>query len=465
MFDFIKSHWTVLREAWSNESERRKKKLELEEKDFLPAALEILEKPASPVGRAVMWSIVAIVVAALAWSILGFVDVVAVAEGRLIPRERVKVIQPMEIGVVRAIHVHDGKRVKAGDPLIELDPTASRAEADQARKALMVAQVNLARNRALMSYLSGTPSPFEPPAEVEPVAAATQQALIEASIREYEAKLANLKEQRHERVQDLGATSSQLSKLKSIHGLVTQQVTAREPLVEKGWSPRLLFLELKERQVSYAKDIEIQAQTLEKAKAAIATVDSEVERVTAEFRKTVIAELAEAENQVVIQEKNLEKARQRLELQRLTAPIDGVVQQLAVHTLGGVVQPAQPLLVIVPGTGELIVEAMVLNKDIGFVRAGQPVEVKLEAFPFTKHGVIHGTLEDMSTDAVQDEKRGLVYQARVKLLGQTIAVGGRDVPLGPGMQVSAEIKTGERRLIEYVLSPIIKYKEESFRER
>src|SRR5262245_34322885 len=134
MLDFLSRHWTVLKEAWGNETQRRKDKQKLEEKDFLPAALEILEKPASPVGRAVMWSMVGLVVAAFAWSILGFVDVVAVAEGRIIPRERVKVVQPMEIGVVRAIHVRDGKRVKAGDILIELDPTASRAEAEQAHK-------------------------------------------------------------------------------------------------------------------------------------------------------------------------------------------------------------------------------------------------------------------------------------------------------------------------------------------
>lgn len=465
MLEFFKRHWAVLTEAWSNENERRKKKLELEEKDFLPAALEILEKPASPVGRAIMWSIAAMAAGALAWSILGFVDVVAVAEGRVIPRERVKVVQPMEIGVVRAIHVHDGKRVKAGDVLIELDPTASRVEAEQAREALSVARVKLARGRALMSHLSGAASSFETPEGVDKPAAATQQALTDALIREYEAKLANLRQQRLERESDLAATQSQLAKLKSIHGLVSQQVTAREPLVEKGWSPRLLFLELKERQVTTARDIEIQTETLAKARASIATLDSEVERVTAEFRKTVITQLAEAENEVLVQEQGQRKALNRLELQRLTAPIDGIVQQLAVHTLGGVVQPAQPLLVIVPGSGELMVEALVLNKDIGFVHAGQPVEVKLEAFPFTKHGVIHGRIENISTDAIEDEKRGLVYQARVKLHAQAIAAGGRNIPLGSGMQVSAEIKTGERRLIDYLLSPIIRYKEESFRER
>lgn len=465
MFDSLKKHWQVLREAWRAESERRKTKLKLEEKDFLPAALEILEKPASPVGRAVMWSIVALAVAALAWSILGFVDVVAVAEGRLIPRARVKVVQPLEIGVVRAIHVRDGQRVKRGQVLIELDPTVSGAEAEQARKALRVAEVNRARGRALMNHLSAGTSNFEAPDGVDLATSATQQSLIDALVREYEAKLANLRQQRNERQNDLAATGAQLSKLKSVHGLINQQVRAREPLVEKGWSPRLQFLELKERQVTFQKDIEIQKENLEKAKASIATLDSEIERTTAEFRKTVITDLAEAENQVNIQAQNLRKAEQRLQLQQLNAPVDGVVQQLAVHTLGGVVQPAQALLVVVPGSGELLVEAMVLNKDIGFVHAGQPVEVKLEAFPFTKHGVIHGVLEDVSTDAVQDEKRGLIYPARVTLKAQMIDVGGRNVPLGAGMQVSAEIKTGERRLIDYILSPIIKYRDESFRER
>lgn len=150
---------------------------------------------------------------------------------------------------------------------------------------------------------------------------------------------------------------------------------------------------------------------------------------------------------------------------RLAAPVDGIVQQLAIHTIGGVVTPAQPLMVIVPESQKLEIEAMVLNKDIGFVSANQPAEIKLEAFPFTKYGIIDGTVSQVSSDAIQDEKQGLVYAARIAMTQSSINVDGKQVNLSPGMAVTTEIKTGKRRIIEYLLGPVLQYRQESLRER
>lgn len=213
------------------------------------------------------------------------------------------------------------------------------------------------------------------------------------------------------------------------------------------------------------KDLQITLDQRVKARAAIDAAERQIDQLREEFRKRVLGELAEAEARARLAREDLNKADLRRDMQSLKAPVDGVVQQLAVHTVGAVVKPADPLLVVVPGEGELIVEAMILNKDIGFVEEGDIVEVKLEAFPFTKYGVVDGVLEGISSDAIQDEKLGLVYQGRVKLARQTITISGRDVNLSPGMNATLEIKTGTRRIIEFILSPLLRYRDEAFRER
>ncbi|MEM6682754.1 MAG: HlyD family type I secretion periplasmic adaptor subunit [Pseudomonadota bacterium] len=459
-------HWDVLKESWSLENQRRKRAKRYEERDFLPAALEVLESPPSPLGRTILISITAFILIALLWAIFGHVDVVATAQGKLIPKERVKVIQPAEYGVVRAIHVADGKAVKAGDVLIELDPSVTGAEQSQAGQSLKMARVDEARAKALLTYLDdNTPPAFIAPDGTATSIALVQQRLIDSQVAEYDAQLAALLQQRIERLADKAVTAQELVKLEETLPLIAEQVDARAQLMAKGLSPRLLYLELKERLVTQQSNIRIQRQQLAKTEAAIASLDRQTDQVKSEFRKQVIADLAEAGNQVALAEDEVLKAATRTGLKQLIAPVDGTVQQLAIHTVGGVVEPAQALMVVVPGEGELIAEALVLNKDIGFVEKGDTVEVKLEAFPFTKYGVIEGTLDDLSMDAIQDETLGLVYQARVSLKQSTIRVNGRDIPLGPGLAATTEIKTGERRIIEFILSPLLRYRDEAFRER
>lgn len=465
MMDGVLRHWGILRESWSLESKRKKRAKRYEEHDFLPAALEVLESPPSPAGRAILGGITAFIVIALAWAIFGHVDVVATAQGKIIPKGRVKVIQPAEYGVVRGIYVTDGKPVKAGDLLIELDPAQTGADENQAGQSLETARIDEARGLALLGYLNGKPPTFDAPAGTPERLAFVQQQLIDSQVAEYEARLASLSQQRRERQADEAVTRQELAKLEETLPLIEEQVDARAQLLAKGLTPRLLYLELKERLVAQQSNIRITREQLSKTKASITSLDRQVDQVTSEFRKQAIGELADAGRQVRMAEQDVTKTASRSGLKELRAPIDGLVQQLVIHTVGGVVEPAQALMVIVPSGGELLVEAKVLNKDIGFVSVGDTVEVKLEAFPFTRYGVIDGTLDQLSLDAIQDEDLGLVYQARVSLKQTSIRVNGRDIPLGPGLAATAEIKTGERRIIEYILSPLLRYKDEALRER
>jgi hemolysin D len=229
----------------------------------------------------------------------------------------------------------------------------------------------------------------------------------------------------------------------------------------------------------------VQQSRAREAEAALAAITQTREQTIAEFRRTLFGDLAEAQRKAAGFAADLSKAEQRTKLQLLTAPVSGMVQQLAVHTVGGVVTPAQTLAVIVPSDSHLEVEAMVTNRDIGFVHAGEEVEIKVDTFDFTRYGLLHGRVLSISEDAIArdvpadkapdktagaastSEPKGqeLTYAARISLDRAQMQIEDKMVNLSPGMAVTAEIKTGSRRIITYLLSPLLKYKQESLRER
>lgn len=464
-FPTLSRHIAVLREAWRNQNEADRSRRPLEEHEFLPAALEIMEKPPSPGLRWLMLTLCSLFAIALIWSFVGKVDVVAVASGKTLPVANVKIVQPMEIGVVRTIHVRNGQRVRKGQLLIELDNTMSDADEAQATRGLLSARIARARNDALLAHLAGRPARFVAPPGTPAEVAVTQNIVISSAIAEYEAERASLAQSRAERGAELSGALAEIEKLKQTLPLIDQQLEARKQLSMKGHYPKLKVLEYEQLRVEHLKNIEVQQSVAAKARAAIGNIDAQTARLRQGFAKAASSEMATAEDESSLRAEELRKTERRRSLQQLRSPVDGVVQQLAVHTVGGVVQPAEPLMVIVPSGSEVAVEAQILNKDIGFVREGQPVRVKLEAYPFTDYGLIEGVVETISRDAIQDEKIGLVYATRIRLSRNHITVGGQDQPIGPGMAVQAEVKTAERRIINYLLSPISQTVAEAGRER
>ena len=449
------------------------------ELDFLPAALEIQERPPSPIGRAILWSIMAFFLIALIWSLVGKIDIVATAEGKIIPSGRVKVIQPLEIGSVRAIHVTEGQQVNAGDVLIELDPTLSAADHDRLSGEYQTAQLNRARLAAMVHKLQlqdGAESTAADLAKypeiggaqfsnVDQAALEMQRRLLRTQWTEFTSRLAALDADLDKRAAELAGVKAQVTKLQQTLRLITKRADALKGLVGKKLVAENQWLELEQERIEQQQDLESHKQRSIELHAAIAEARQQRKSIEAEFAGKVYTELAETERQVAGLEQELIKAEQRNGLQTLIAPIAGVVQQLAVHTVGGVVTPAQELLKIVPQEGKLEVEAWVLNKDIGFVTEGQIAEIKIETFPFTRYGTLDAEVIDVSSDAVTDEKKGLIYAARVLMKDATIRVGDKLVNLTPGMAVTVEVKTGTRRLIEFVLSPLLRYRDEGLRER
>jgi len=447
------------------------------ELEFLPAALELQESPPSPVGRFTMWAVMAMITIALIWSIVGRIEIVAVAPGKIIPSGQVKIIQARNIGRVKSIHVSDGDVVRAGQPLIELDPTLAEADRQRLENEWVASSLELVRWRAYSAWLdSGKPGVVNAAAVdasgfgankpiITESGIALQRALLEQSIAQQRSKIAGIDQTLIRRRAEAEATRQIQEKLKQTLPLVTQRAESLKKLSEQNLVARNSYLEVEQGRIEALQDLAAQDSNLASTGAAINELLEQRRLALADGRREAFEKIDELEKLNRSQRQELIKASDIADDQVLTAPVDGVVQQLKVHTIDGVVTPAEQLLVVVPNDQILEVEARVLNKDIGFVRAGQPASIKIEAFPFTRYGVIKGTVTSVSNDAIADEKLGLYYAARVRVSKSTIFVDGANVVLSPGMAVTAEVTTGTRRLIEYVLSPVMEHVQESGRER
>ena len=455
--------WSVARAAWAEDRRRPKRRRSRDETDFLPAAVEILERPASPVGRWFALAIPALFVVALAWAWIGEIDTVAVAQGRIIPAARTKTVQPLELGIVRAIHVREGQRVRQGQALVELDPTESAADHARLEHDLMAALVDAARFRAMAADPEEPLAVFAPPA-AGPAMLAAARALMAAEAAEHREALAELDAEIDRRHAERRTVEARMEAHLALLPLIRERVEATATLVGKGHAGRLRLTELRESLVSHEHPLAIERGRLDETAEAVAALQRRRAQLVAAQAAGAARGLSDAMRAAVRLEKELAKARERLHARVLRAPVDGAVQQLAVHTVGGVVRPAEPLMTVVPAGAALEVEAMLPNKDVGFVREGQTAEIKVESFPFTRYGLVGGRVPHVSADAVGDGA-GLVYPVRIRMDSDTIAVGDRNVRLGPGMAVVAEVRTGKRRILEFFLSPFLQYRNEALRER
>lgn len=439
------------------------------ELEFLPAALEVEATPPSPVGRAITWAIVAFVTLGLVWASMGQLDVVAVARGKLVPTGRVKLIQPMELATVKAIHVVEGQSVGAGDPLIELDATLSQADLGRARSELLAARLEAVRLRALLSATEQQAGEA-PPEPHWPQAATDNQRLQHrllflSELDEHRARVATaVAEIRRAQAERLTARR-EIQRIEATLPLITERSEAIGALAKRQLAAHHQYLELEQQRREQAGQRATLQARMEELEAAIAQYQGRLAATRSQFRRERLAGLAEAEQRIAALTEELHKAARRADWQVLRAPIPGRVHQLAVHTVGGVVEPAQELMRIVPEEGGLEVEAMLPNKDVAFVHPGQAATVKIDTLPFTRYGTIDATVRKISGDAVADEKIGLVFPLHAELADEAIKVGDREFRLAPGMAVAVEVSTGKRRVIEYLLDPVLKGLDEALEER
>ncbi len=461
----ISHHWRVIRQALKADAAQRRTHEPSHETRFLPAALEVIERPVSPTGRLTAWALGIFVCVALAWLTLGRVDVVASAPGKILPSGNTKLVQSAGSGVVAAIHVRDGDHVTKGQVLVDLDTTLAGAELAQAQKALLSDQLEVERNRTFASALDGHGLEFHAPEGTPPEVATAQRQLIAAQLAEVNSTIAGYAAARASSEADARAAGASRAKLEATLPLLGHEVEAMQRLDAKGYAPGMRLIELQRQYRSDQGDRDVAAAQQEHGASEAHKYAEQMATTRDTARRQAMADLAKAAADAIVKQEEVTKATRRAGLQHIVAPADGTVQQLQLHTIGGVVEPAKSLMVIVPARDDIEVEAHVLNKDIGFVREGQPVAVKVDAFPFTRYGSVPGTVTSLSRDAVPDPKLGATYIARIRLARAIIAADGKNVPLTSGLGVTADIRTGSRRIISWLLSPIMTTVDQAGRER
>ena len=456
------------------------------EREFLPAALEIIETPVSPAGRIMMAAVGLLVVIAIIWASVGKIDIVATANGRVIPSGQIKLIQPLQIGVVKRIAVNDGDHVRANQVLVELDPTTNAADRDRYAHDLAQSELDVARLRA---FLAGTATAFQAPADVDPVTADMERGQLIQQLAEARSKLSGLERQAAEKAAERDQARATIEKIDASLPLLRQKLGIYNKLRESQFSSEVTRLDAERQVLEAGHDRDAAVHQVAGAIAAIQALEEQRSETEAEFRRQALDDMRKAQQSVSEQRDELVKAAKLTGLQVLRAPVDGTVEQLAIHTNGGVVQPAQTLMVVVPNGSKLEIEAILANRDAGFVHSGQPAEVKVEAFSYTRYGLLHGVVRSVSRDALRNERDAPdpdrdansqksstqnstssgsgdgAYVARVSLDEDTIRTEQGVKPIEPGMTVTAEIKTGERRIISYLLSPFMRYGHEALRER
>ena len=500
------------------------------DREFLPAALEILETPPPPVPIALIVTICVCALVALIWSWFGRLDVHAVASGKVETAGYSKVIEPLDPGKVAAIHVEAGQSVKAGDLLLELDPAEANADAIAARDALDAGLAEIARRRFAIGAVrsaqeaealrddaaamkrkialegsedrqASAPSPVEELAGRPELPIAwneglpepfrlREEAVLRADLTQLSDALKALDKQMAQKLATKKRVGMSIAFQHALMDTLNQRVLTRQQAIDLNVGTKINLYDAKEElEKSQAQLASDEGQLIE-TDAALKELQSEKAKAVSQFIADNENKLAEASRKADDARQAFAKAEARLARTKLIAPIDEVVQQTAVTTVGQVVTTGQQLAVITPDGGKLQVEALVANLDIGFVKLGQPAVVKVDAFPFTRFGVLHGKVVKIAPSAVteQEGKRTLanaaasaneaqlpstasgqpesfVFPVTVELDETVMTIDNAIIPLTPGMTVIVEIKTDSRRVIDYLLSPLAKIASEAAEER
>jgi len=455
--------------------------LHAEDREFLPMVLEILDAPPSPVAITFIWLICAVFAAAFAWAYFGQLDVYAVAAGKIQVAGRSKVVQPSEPGKVVEVLVQNGDLVREGDPLLKLDATDTAADQARLTEDIMAVDAEVSRRRAAIAA-AGQPQSTPPPIEFKPgtkdYVRLREQGVLAADLAQLAASLQTLEAQAaqyHAAEQRLEASIAERSKLLALSG---ERVKMRQDLDKMGSGSRAQVIDaLTQHETELTQQVSEQGQ-LKETLANIKVVERKIAEATAQFVAEQHQKLAEAERKRTELAQDLIKASSKNTRMVITAPASGNIEQLAVTTVGQTVTTGQVLMTIVPHDAPLEIQALVLNRDIGFVHSGQAAVIKVDAFPFTRYGTVDGHVTTVSADAIDMrdapnlsdapaavKPQGavansaastpiLVFPATVQLDKHSIDVDGKQMQLRPGMTVSVEIKTDKRRIIDYVLSPL-----------
>ena len=435
--------------------------------EFLPAAEEIVETPAAPLGALVVWLVALLLIVALAWSYFGKIDIVAVANGKISTEGSTKIIQPAVSGVVTNINVHEGQRVKKGETLLALDKTTAEKDVATVNQSLNTARVerDILRRLAVGGNTDEIINNADLPDETKAMLrqfASSQTALSAARQQAASGMISNYQQQLQFNQQAKNQLETNAQNLKNRKAEIEKQLPSANPVDKLRLQNELSNID--QRITSADSAVLGQNQQLLQSQSALTQAQNQSQNQIAETNIAFSNQIIAAEKRIIELENNLVKAKQILAQTTITAPADGTVLSLTVKTIGGVVNAGQQLVQIVPEKVPLYVDAALDNQDVGFVKPGQRVVVKVATYPFQRYGYLEGIVENISPDAIQDDKKGLIYKAKIKLNDDKSSKQNQ-LKLLPGMNISAEITTGQRRIIEFFLDPLMTKADESLKVR
>lgn len=475
-------YWDAIRAGLEREKRQPLRKLNRDERQFQAAAVEILETGTSPTARVFTGLIITAFSGALIWSWVGHVDTFAIVQGRLIPRGKVQVIESLVTGTVRMIHAQSGDVVQAGQLLVELDPTEHTAERTKLSNGLSLAELTRARLRSMIAAVdagqASTPVDFEVPDNASDELIALQKLRMRQSLAAFMAEQSSLGADIEQKKVELEKGDHTLEERRQLASLTLDRRTLFQELENRGVGIRSNTIDARQSEQEQRVLIASEEGRLAELRASVLSLEARRTERRHAYVDGLVEELVDAERTAEMLKQELAKAELLVRATTLRAPVSGTVQQLDINTVGEVVQSAQQLMIVVPTGTELEIEAMLQNKDKGFVREGQEARVKVDAFPFTQYGTLTGHVRQISNDATPFQvstgdardlltasSGPLVFPIRIRLSNSVIRSSGQNVQLTPGYAVTAEIKTGSKQIIEYLLDPILEAKDESFHER
>ena len=445
---------------WLTRGEEREK-----ETEFLPAILEVTESPPSPVGRLVLWSVLALVVAAVVWGFVGHINEVSVAKGTVIPSGQAKTVQVKNKGIVQEILVKEGDVVEEGQVLVLLDPTSTGADMASLKKRLAYYKLDIAR---LTAELSGEPFIPTSDPDLEASDLAAEIALYQSRTNDYQTQKRAAQEIVDQKVARLAAAQATYEKYARGLEIAQDKEQRLESLVAESAISEFQLLEQRSQRIEYEKNAQAELDTITSTRGEIAEAQSRLANVDASYRKDVMTAMVASKKELYSVEEALKKAEEDARLATVISPASGKVYNLSIHTVGGIVTDAQPLMMIVPNDAPLEFEVYADNKDIGFIKVGQDAEVKVSTFNFQKYGMVDAKVEEIAATAVSnlnDPEKNEKFKLLLRPVKNNVEVEGQPMELTPGMNVNAEIKIKEKRIIDFFLDPFRRYRHEALHER
>lgn len=416
------------------------------------------------VVRVTLWAILVFFIAMILWASLASIDEVTRGEGRAIPSSRLQKVQNLEGGIVAEVFVHEGEVVKAGAPLLRLDDTQFRSNAGETDADRLALQARIQR---LTAQLNDATTLTLAPEIVQqaPDIASGEMELFTSVNKRIQSELAGLNEQLVQKKQELLDFQGKVSQYRRSLGLQQQEVSMSEPLVAKGAISKVEVLRLRRGVVETQGQLDSVLLAIPRAEAAIKEIESKVSEMRGRYRSEALGQLNEARTDLSKIEASGKAITDRVNRTLVTSPVRGVVQQLLVNTIGGVIQPGNDLVEIVPLDDKLLVEAKIRPQDIAFLRPGQEATVKFTAYDYTIYGGLKGTLEQISPDTVTDKDGKSFYIIRLRTDKNHLGTDEKPLLIIPGMVASVDIITGKKTVMAYLLKPILRAKAEAFRER